>query len=54
MEDLERKKILLKAIKQALANVALENDSLIEFDKITDDEALKIYQKLMNGKKRYG
>lgn len=54
MEDLERKKKILKAIKESLASISLEDDSLIEFNKITDDEIEKIYQKLMNSNKKYG
>ncbi len=54
MEELERKKKLLKAIKESLASLSLEEDSLIDFNKVTDDDIEKIYQKLMNGNKKYG
>ena len=52
MEELEKKKIILKAIRNALANISLESDSLIDYNKITEDEIEKIYKKLVikNGK----
>ena len=50
MKDLELNKELLKAIRESLASLALENDSFIDYDKLSDEEKEKIYKKLIKDK----
>ena len=47
MDELERKKQLLKAIKNALASISLESDSFFDYNKMTDEEIEKIYKRLV-------
>ena len=50
MEDLKRKKEILKAIRESIASLALEVDSKIDLDKLNDDEIETIYKKLVKEK----
>ena len=47
MEELENKKELLMAIREAIANIRLEEDSLFNSNEITEDEIEEIYKKLV-------
>ena len=51
MEEVKEKKEILKAIREVIANLALEIDS--NYDKIDDEEIEKIYIKMIKEKK-YG
>ena len=52
--ELERKKELLKAIREALASISMEGDSLIDHKNIKDDDIERIYQKILSKEKENG
>ncbi len=51
INEIENKKLILKALKQAIANVMLESDSKLDMN-LTEENIEKVYKKIFEINRR--